>query len=370
MKLPLTRLAAPGLCAAACCSLLLLSPVGARADPVSGGKARLQLGRDLSAKLRHAGVRLSARAPARINGSRLGFPVSGGELAAGVGQVRLEGELRLGAGSRSASLGHLVLDTASGALIGRLNGRQVLIASARRPREKRHNFGFEITLGKLVLTDTGAARLDGALALGHLLSGKDVLGTATAGVRFSQLTVTHGTGFLELSDGFVAKLRALEVGTEATAGGWIQSTSPLTVALSKLHGTIALDLSGGLVESTGGLRLFVGQAVGGDVYPLPGAPEVTLQDLAVDLAGKSAEAEVRAQPPGTEEATTIGSLSEFPYLYRNAFTGEVAFGSTVFTLPAVLAAVLNRTLAESRGKPATFLAGEPFGRIVFDNQTH
>jgi hypothetical protein len=365
----LTKLAASGLLGAVC-ALSLLSPAGAAADPVSGGRARLQVSRDFSATLRRAGVRLSARGPARLHGRLLELPVTGGELTAGAGQVRLGGGLRLSAGHRGAALSHLVLDTGSGVLIGELSGRQVLLASARRPREKRHNFGYEVTLGKLVLTDSAAGRLDRGLGRPGLLSGQDVLGTATAGIRFSELTVTGGTGYLTLSEGFWAKLRALEVGTEPIEGAWVQSQAPPSVALPKLHGTIVPDLSGGLIESTGGLRLFVGQRIGGELHPVPGAPEVTMRNLAVALETRTATAETAAPPAIGAETAPIGSLSEFPILYRNAFTGEIAFAADPVALSPSLAGLLNKTLAESRGKPATFVAGETLGRINFDDQTH
>jgi hypothetical protein len=109
--------------------------------------------------------------------------------------------------------------------------------------------------------------------------------------------------------------------------------------------------------------------VGGDVYPLPGAPELTLQAVTVDLAAKSVTAEVKASP-GAAETTAIGSLSRFPIVHRNAFTGEIAFAAEPVSLSASLAAALNRTFAESRGKPPPFLAGESLGRINFNTETH
>jgi hypothetical protein len=361
----------PGLLAALLCLLFALGPVtGAGADPVSGGKARLTLGPDLSATLRQAGVRLSVRGQARLRGRTLSLPVTGGDLTAGSGQMQVAGGLRLAAAGRTASLSHLVLDTSSGALIARLDGRQLLLAIARRPRVRRDGFGFAVTLGKLVLTDTAAHRLDRDLGLDGLLDAGDVLGTVNAGARFSQVTVTDGSAYLGLDAAFMAKLTSLAVG-----GGPLNreppfSRSPLAVGFGQLHGVLALDLATGELESAEGMRLYQGVLVGGEVYEssTPG-PEITLQKLAVDIAAKTVAAELQAQPSGAAETTVFASL-QIPVFHKNAYTGEISIPDSPLTLSPSLAGLLNRTFAEPRGRPPVFAAGEALGFLAFGARTH
>ena len=153
----------------ACLLLALGTAQGTAADTVSGGTVRLPLGPDLAASLNKAGVRLSPLGAARLQGRNLTLPVSGGELAAGVGRLSLRGGLKLTAGTRSASIGQIAVDTGSGAMTAKLGGRPVRLALARRPRLDRDGFGYEATLGKLVLIGNGAGRLDDGLGLPGLL---------------------------------------------------------------------------------------------------------------------------------------------------------------------------------------------------------
>lgn len=344
------------------CLLLALAPSAASAaDPVSGGQARLGLGPDLTASLRQAGVRLSARGPARLKGRQLSLPVSGGALTAGSGRLLVAGGLRLAASGRSASLGHLVLDTKSGALLAELGGRRLRLAIARRPRVRRDDFGFDATLGKLVLTGNGARRLDRSLGLGDLVRAGDVLGTATAGARLARVTVTYGTAFLTLDEAFVGKLRSLEVSGAPFGSGWYYSKTPLAFAFTELHGTAALDLSAGGVESADGLRL---TQAGGE-----GLNEVALLGIALDFASKSIAAEIKAQPSGAGEATVFATL-QIPVFHKNAFTGVISTADTDATVSPYLAGLLNQTFAESRHLPPVFAAGEPLGRLAFMAGTH
>ena len=247
----------------ACLLVALGTAQSAAADSVSGGTVRLPLGPDLAATLHRAGVKLSPLGPAQLHGRNLALPVSAGELDVGVGRLSLRGGLKLTAGARSASIGQIVLDTGSGAMTVKLGGRAVRLALARRPRIDRDGFGYRATLGKLVLTGSGARRLDDSLALPGLLGAGDVLGTASAGIRFEQLTVTYGTAYLGLEEAFGAKLRSLAVEVEPGGAGWYFSRTPLSLALTDMHGSAALDFSAGSLVSPDGLRLVQAASAGG-----------------------------------------------------------------------------------------------------------
>lgn len=348
---------------------LLVGAGRAAADPVSGGTARLELNRELGDSLRRAGVRLQARGAAQLHGRRLVLPVSGGELEAGRGSIGVAGGLRLSAGRRGVVLGSLVLDSRAGVLVGKLAGRRLRLAVARRPRVRLDGFGYTVTLGKLVFTAAAARRIDRALGQPRLLAAEDTLGILNAGVRRSAVTVTHGTAYLGFDGAFWGKLHSLAVAGEALGGGWLYSRSPLTAALGKLHGGLALDLSSGVLESADGLRLFQGKAVGDDVYPVEGGAELTLQGVVVDLAGRTVSAQLAAPPSAGGEAAVFASL-QIPVFHKNAFTGEISIPDSPLTLTSSLADLLNRTFVEPRGLPAAFAAGEPIGFLAFGARAH
>jgi hypothetical protein len=363
-------MATPRFLTAAVLSVLLLAvpacPAGA--DPVSGGTARLELGRELIVSLRQAGVRLDALGAARLHGRHLVLPVAGGQLTAGLGSVRVAGGMRLSGSGGTTSLAGLVLDSEHGALSGKLGGARMRLAVARRPRVRRDGFGYAVTLGKLVLTAKAVRRLERDLGLAGLPVAAHTLGILNAGVRRSQATVTHGTAYLGLDEAFAAKLRGLIVGGEPLGAGWVFSKAPLTVALTKLHGPLALDLASGVIESADGLRLFQGEVRGGEIEPVAGAAEIVLRAVAIDLGAKTLAAEVSAQPLGVGE-TTVFASAQIPVFHKNPFTGEISIPSSPLILSPSLAQLLNQAFAEPRGLAPVFTAGEPLGHLAFGART-
>jgi hypothetical protein len=355
---------------AAVLALLLLigSTATASADPVSDGTARLELNRELTVSLRQAGVRLNALGAARLHGRHLVLPVTGGQLTAGLGSVRVAGGMRLSSSGRTTLLTGLVLDSEHGALTGKLGGARMRLAVARRPRVRRDGFGYAVTLGKLVLTGKAVRRLERDLGLTGLLAAEHTLGILNAGTRRSKVTVTHGTAYLGLGEAFAAKLSGLTVGGEPLGAGWVFSKAPFTVALTKLYGALALDLTSGEIESADGLRLFQGEVRGGEIEPVAGAPEVTLQAVSVDLAAKTLAAEIDAQPSGARE-TTVFASAQIPVFHKNAFTGEISIPNSPLTLSPSMAELLNRTFTEPRGLPPSFAAGDPLGYLAFSART-
>ena len=339
--------------------LLTLGPTTAAADTVSGGSVRLGLGPDLSGTLRGAGVELSPLGSARLKGRSLVLPVAGGELEVGKGRLTVRGGLRLAAGRRSVALRDVVFDTASGAMFADLGGGRVRVAVARRPRVERDGFGFEATLGKLVLTGNGARVLSSGLGLPGLVRAADVVGTAIAGIRFEQVTVTYGTAYLTLEDPFLAKLRGLGVEVEpASTAGWLFSRSPLTVAIPGLQGSIALDLSAGALRSPEGLRL---------IQPGPaGKHEVSLVGFALDFSEKSLAADI-AGPPSLQAERAAFATVQIPVFHKNAFTGVFSAPNSSVAVSQGLATALNAVFTPSQQQ---FASGEPLGSLAFMAGTH
>jgi hypothetical protein len=353
--------------------LLLLGPAsGASAAVVSGGKVRLAFAPDLTATLRAAGVKLIAHGSAELKGRKLALPVSGGETyggdaPVGTGRIFAAGWLDLATGTgRSRELSEIIFDSKTGAMFatldeGRVEAGRVRIAIARRPRVERDGFGFEATLGKLVLTKHGAFALDRELGVPGLLRGGDVLGTAIAGTRFEEVSATDGTAYLTLDEPLLGKLRALQVEVEpASAAGWLFSRSPLTVAVPGLQGSIALDLSTGMLQTTEGLRLI---RSGG---PAPG--EVSLLGFALDFGQKTLAADIAGPPSLLAERAAFASF-QMPVFHKNAFTGVFSAPNSPVAVSQGLATALNAVFAASQ-QPPPFAVGEPLGQLAFMAGTH
>jgi hypothetical protein len=343
-----------------CLLLALGTAQSAAADSVSGGTVRLPLGPDLAATLHRAGVKLNPLGPAQLHGRNLALPVSGGELDVGVGRLSLRGGLKLTAGARSTSIGQITLDTGSGAMTAELGGRSVRLALARRPRVDRDGFGYEATLGKLVLTGSGARRLDDSLALPGLLGVDDVLGTAIAGIRFEQLAVAYGTAYLTLEESFLVKLRSLAVAVEPSAAGWYFSRSPLTLAFTGMQGSAALDLSAGSLVSTDGLRLLQAGS--------EGPRELALSEVSLDFAAKTLAAATSATSVAAAPSGPVASL-QIPVFHKNAFTGVLSAPNSPAAVSPGLASLLNATFAAAV-QPPPFAAGEALGQVAFAVGTH
>jgi hypothetical protein len=348
--------------------LVLGAARGVVADTVTGGGVRLGLAPKLTATLRAAGVRLSAHATARLQGRNLVLPVYGGETyggdaPVGSGRVLTAGRLDLRAGGgRSQEVSEIIFETKTGAMFAALDeGGRKRIAVARRPRVERDGFGFEATLGKLVFTRFGATFLDRALGMPGLLRAGDVLGTAIAGTRFDEATATYGTAYLTLEDPFLAKLRALGVEVEpASAAGWIFSRSPLTVAIPGLGGSLALDLSAGVLQTGEGLRLIRSTGAG--------SAEVSLLGVALDFGAKSLFADLAGPPSLSTERAAFGTF-QIPAFHKNAFTGVFSAPNSPVAVSPGLATALDAAFAPAQ-QPPPFAAGEPLGQLAFMAGTH
>jgi hypothetical protein len=344
------------------CALSLAPFAQADYDPVGSGVTRFTFDRGFLSMLRKNGVRISARAPARLAGGVASFPVSGGKFdpTNATGTVDHQGALLFSAGGRSLPLKALQLKTSRrhAPFSARVGGGQLRLAAVERLSVSRRGFGEKIRSWKLSLSTKLATRLGKKLHLKRVFEGDQALGSAVTTTR--PLTVTlAGTGgvSLYLSPGFEAKLRELFV---AVTPIFPAEHPGAEFTLPILGGTIAPDAGSGTIETSGALELL--QLGGGQVF--------WAEDW-FDLAAKTASPEVDSQPSppyaGKIGRTPIAALI-LSAVTSNATKRTVTVGGASLVLGAATAATFNEVFAKPQGKDGVFAAGEALGTVSFTAQ--
>jgi hypothetical protein len=160
---------------------LSLAPLArANYDPVVSGMTRFTFDRGFFNLLNQNGVKVSARAPARLAGGVAGFPVSGGKFdpTNATGTVDHEGALLFSAEGRSLPLKALQLKTSQRhtPFSARVGGGQLRLAAVERLSVSRRGFGEKVRSSKLSLSAKLATRLAKKLHLkGVLEAGKHLV---------------------------------------------------------------------------------------------------------------------------------------------------------------------------------------------------
>ena len=289
-----------GVLVAALFAVLALAPLAsATPDPLASGTTTVTLSKSVTKSLKKAGVKISATKPAKLKGSKASFTVTGGELdpTTGAGVVTHSGGLKVKAGSKSATITALEVNTTKKALSGKVGGKKVKIASLAGVSFTRNGFGVNLAAKKLKLTGAAASALNKALAPkakkgapkpAPLFKGNTVIGSATSETQPSTVTVLPGGNVTFTGDaGVFGKLTDAKVQPQPLAGTTLSGT---TFTGPILGGTVSPAGTAGVVQSGLGLNLVQN-------LPTEGAPistTITLGGVYVDLAGKTATVEVSA----------------------------------------------------------------------------
>lgn len=340
----------------------LLTPAAAPAayDDVGSGATRLVLGSRLLSLLERNGVKLSVRAPARLQKNVVSFPAVDGKLdsLAGRATVEHDGELVLRARQGAVSLASLQLKTTRGGapLAAKLGGGQLKLGTGAPGRLTRSGFGAKFKAGPLRLAPKVAARLDKRLHLEFPVGREMLLGTVSSQVQPAAVSVLgRERATLELDPGFAAALDRLHVAANPIFPA--ERPGPFTFPI--LGGRLAPDLSTGALELGGGLELQ--KQGGGQVRWLD--PRLDL-DSGVLLP----EAEVNPSPPygGTLGPIPVAALSRTgATVSADPLRRAISLGGGVVTLSAAGAAALDEVFAKPQGQEHVFVAGGPVGRVSF-----
>jgi hypothetical protein len=351
------------LLAAALLALLLsAAPAAATYDPIGSGTTKLALDPGFAAILRSHGVKLVARAPVKISGRTISFPVSGGRLdpVAVRGAVDHEGALVFQAGPRRLPLKSLQLKTTQqhSPLSAKFGGGQLKLAASAKLSTKRQGFGLDAKVSAIELSAKVATRLDKKLGLRGVFAAGQPFGSALTNAQPATVAIKQaGKANLELAPEFLAKLGSLFVALNPIFPAE-HLAAPFTLPIA--GGKLAPDAASGTLTSSGTLELI--QNGGGQVF---------MRDLTPNFDAHLVSTEFQF----IYSRTNLGPISEGPLfdLLSGAVASEpnkrtITVSGALLALQAATAQGLNEAFAKPQGKSDIFKTGEALGSISFTAQ--
>jgi hypothetical protein len=418
-------LAALAFAAALLACLVLCSQAFAAADKVapSSSSTKITLTKGFMKKLKKSGVKIQKVAPASLKGNLLTLPVSEGEIdpTNGQGTLSHEGGLKFKKGRKSAIVKNLVLETATSSIRANVAGKNMKLASVRGLSNVRTGFGVTISGKSLKLTGSAASRLNKKVAvpakkkhkkkknkktkratLSKKKNGKKkgkkkgsakpfkgglALGSSVSEAQPSKVTLLPaGTATLATDGTTMGKLENVKVGIAPTGGTTVSGTAPAVVyTFPIVGGLIAPNLTSGLVETNGGVKLT--QVLQTGLLPSEKiTTEITLDKMGVDLANHTLIAEVVAASDASP-ALNLGNLGRSSIADVNGGTvavdpisRTVKVENAAATLQTISAEVLNGFVEVYAGYRFEFAqkaegkseqeAAEEAGKIKAENAIH
>jgi hypothetical protein len=391
---------------AALTALLAFAPfASATSDPLSSGTTRLTLNKGFFKKLKKSGVKVLKMSPGAVKGRTVTLPVSGGSLdpITGLGTIEQSGGIKFKAGKKSAPVNTLTLETSTGALNAKVAGKTMKLASIKGVSVVRNGFGANVNVTSMKLTGKAAKQLNKKLGFtGKKKSngkgkskkrasvsktkvvqppfkGNQVLGGSTSETQPKTVAVLPtGNATLTTSLPTVTKLSKVGVKIALIPPTTLAAPGPPPAFAFPIGGgTIAPDANGGIVQTTGGLKL-------NQVFE-PGKAEttMTLGAIWVDLGAKTATVEVTVESKGIDPKLNLGVLGRSSIadvsLIGAAVTSDpttrtVSVQNASATLQAVTAETLNSVFvgpfeAITKTSAEHFSAGDPLGTFSFTAQT-
>jgi hypothetical protein len=339
--------------------LLSSAPAFATYDPIAAGTTKITFAPAFLANLRAHGVKLIARAPAKLKGQTVVFPVSGGKLdpVAVKGSVDHEGSLIFQAGTRRLPLKSLQLKTTQrhSPLSAKFGGGQLKIAATAKLATKRSGFGLAAKVSAIKLSAKVATRLDKKLGLRGVFAAGQPFGTALTDAQPETVAIEQaGVASLTIAPEFAAKLQSLFVALNPIFPAE-HLGSPFTLPIAT--GKLAPDAATGTLALLGSLEAI--QQGGGQAF---------LRDpwLDVGAGAASVEFDLRPSPPNPGALGRVGVLG----LGGGAVASDpaartISVNSAGLNLQTTTAQAFNEAFAKPQGKADVFGAGEPFATISF-----
>lgn len=250
--------------AAAATAALAAAPVGAaQADTVSlsGGETRLHLNAGTAAALSGAGVAVAPIGPATASGTRVTFPVTGGDInpSNAAGTVDHSGGLRFSAGGTTVNLRNFEVNTQTAGLTAQVGGARARIidldvsdaAVIRRGPGRVNTWLVRVEAN---LSRTGATALNQAFNTNLFQRGTPI-GRVDVRTTPGELLLRGGETTLQLSSTAAGALTSLGV----TAGPVTPATAGSAgLAFPVSAGQVARQGFAGRIDHTGGINLTAG----------------------------------------------------------------------------------------------------------------
>jgi Htaa len=379
---------------AALVALLAFAPFASAAtDPLASGTTTITINKGLFKKLKKAGVKVLKVSPASVKGKKVSLPVSGGSLdpLTGLGTVEHSGGFKFKRGKKKAVVNTIVLETTTSSLKAKVAGKSMKLATVKGTTVARNGFGANVSITALKLTGKAAKQLNKKLGFtgknkkkAPFKNGRN-LGASVSETQPKTVTVlAGGKARLATNEATVKKFSLAPPNGNAVKIEPISPTeaelgpSPFApiLAFPIAGGTIAPNASGGVVQTSGGVRLV--QTV---------APEktttMTLGNIWVDLTAKTATVEVTVESTISPQLN-LGNLNRISIADINLTGATIKSDPTARTVTvenaaATLQEVTAGTLNSVFGAPfdaseppiphPKFAAGDPLGTFSFTVQT-
>jgi hypothetical protein len=329
---------------------------GAAYDPIGGGTTRLSLDQSFLSSLKKQGVVVSAKAPARLKGTTITLPVSGGkeDPTTGKGEATHEGSVVFSRGNRKVPLRDIELKAKKTPLFAKVGGSQLKVASTKKLVARREGFGSSYKATGLALTEKVATRLNKKLRTKDFFHEGQAIGSLKSQPLPQRVAVLpQGQGTIVPDPAFLAKLKALFVSLNPISPAELQPGPVLKFPIA-VGGQVAPDASEGTLRFGGAIELLQ-----------LGAGQVFHKEYWLDLGARSTSAEVDVEPtpafPGK-----LGRVGAFGLgagvVSSDPKSRTISVANAPLALQASTAQGFNEAFAAGK---AVFAAGEAFGAVSF-----
>lgn len=335
-------------------ALVATPTANAAYDPIGSGQAKLTLDKGFTSFLTKNDLKLSAKAPAKRKGQKPTLPVVSGNFdhTLGQGEIEAQGTLLFSGKKGTVPLRQIRARNKPDALLAKVGGSQLKLATAAKRKTRRSGFGSTLTASTLKLTAKLATRLNKKLRPKTPFTARQPLGSLAATEQPALATILdQGRASISLDPAFAAKMDSLFVSVNPIFPAEHPGAFTFPIIL---NGALAPDGSQGTLRTGGALE-----------FLQLGAGQVFQSELWLDLGTRSDSAEVDVQPtpafPGKLGRVGAYDLSPSVQVSSDPKTRTILV-SGPRTLTDSTAKTFNEAFAE--GKPA-FAAGELLGMLSF-----
>jgi hypothetical protein len=348
-----------GHCLLALLGALALAP-GAQAtyDPIGSGTTKLILDKGFLAQAKKEGVKVVAKAPAKLKAGTITLPVSGGSLdpTLSKGEIEAEGSIVFSSGNRKVPLRSIEVKTKKTPLYAKVGGGQLKVASVKSLSFKREGFNSFFGARGLALTQKVATRLNKKLRTKDFFKEGQLVGALRSTTQPRVVSILpQGQATLVPDPAFLAKLKGLFVSLNPISPAEL-SPGPMLHFPIAGGGQLAPNGSEGTLRTAGAIELLQ-----------LGAGQVFQREYWFDLGTKATAAEVDVEPtpafPGK-----LGQIGVFGIDMARALIASepksrtISVSNAPLTLTAATAQTFNEAFAAGA---STFAAGETFGVVGF-----
>lgn len=360
-------------------ALALASPAAAAPEPVIGGTTKLTLEPP-------KGVKATPIAPATADGTTITLPNTGGALepGTGAGTVELGGAIKFkGKGGKVKLEAIKVGYGAGGSFRGQIGSKSVTVATVTGGSATSQTSSVSLDGATASVTSDGAKTLNKKLA--KKKKKRAAISAAKpfkSGARLGGLSTTApfatvallAEGEMELVPDLGTALKFTSKGVNPLGVTAVPpATSPIIgeFLFPVTGGRVLPDVSGGQIETGGGLLVTKNTAVSGSCDAgHPVGIFLRQTELIVDLTRQALRATVNVQSGLVGTGTVAASLDMSGATTSvNPATGAFAISDVEVIITDISASLLNATFGSAaEGCGSDFVGGDPLGAISVSGQ--